>query len=143
VIGQRVLAQGGEDADEQGKDDDDDLRRHHQQQRVGHAVPDHLPGRLAALHQRHAEVAAQDAAARAGCVGHAVAVQVDLSPVVADEPVEVLHIHRLVEAQLARQALAVGRACHAAAAHRRHRVAHLAHQREENDADEEQQWNGL
>src|SRR5690606_14916975 len=137
VVGQRVLAQGGEDANEESENDNDDLGRDHEQQRVGDAVADDLPGGLTTLDERITEVAAHDAAARALRLGHAVTVYIDHDPVVADEPVAVLAIHWLVEAQLPGQALTVGRAGDATAAHRRDGIAHLAHEEEENNADEE------
>ncbi len=64
----------------------------------------------------------------AGRLGDAVAVEVDLGPVVTDEPVEILGVNRLVQTQLPCQAFAVVRPGCATSAHGGQGVTHVLHQ---------------
>ncbi len=124
----RVLPQGGDDANTDAKNQNDNLGRYHQDQGVGHPFPDQLQHRLSALDDRGAKVAAHHTLALAGRLANAVTIQVDIGPVIPDQPVEILDMDRLVQAKLPAQALAIGRTGRVASTHHGNRIADVLHQ---------------
>ncbi|NOG50999.1 MAG: hypothetical protein HND48_17330 [Chloroflexi bacterium] len=138
MIEQGVFSQRRVHAQRQRSDDDDDLRRAGQQQRVADPFTDHGRHGLAAG-DGLAKVAAQHAFARAIPAGFGI----DQHPVVADQPVDVLHQHRLIQSELAGQTFTVGCACRLASAECRQRVTGSLHDDEQQQADDEQQRDSL
>lgn len=143
MVEQRILPQGGIDADQERPKDDECLRRQHQDECIRDAFADNLQDGRAAVDQGGAEVAAQDPAPGPGSFGDTVPVHVNLRPVVANQPVDVLHHDGFVQSQLAFKALVIGRTRDAPPPHRCDRVAHVHHQDEQDETDDEQQRNAL